>query len=374
MLEPGYAFKVFFKRAAAFLSYKFRNDGKSSSPESITFFLTYKCNLRCKMCGQWGDAGSNKDFNPEKVNAAIDIDSYIRILEEFKREKPHITLFGGEPLLYKDIERLIVAIKSRGFHLGIITNGTLLKNHARTIVEQGVDVVSLSVDGPGELHDTIRNLEGAFNRIKEGSAAVKALKKELKAEKPVINIVCTISDLNYRTLNKLPEVAVELNADTLNLHHLIFAEDDVLAEHNKFFLDTFGAESKDWAGFVRPAVKSIDTEKLADDLGNIKAKKQPFLLTVYPDFSRKELTRYYTEKDFVSEEYPRRCISPWVVAYIYPNGDVLPCHSLGLVAGNIHQEPFLAAWNGGRMRDFRRKLKAAKHFKVCPKCTEMYRY
>ena len=374
MLEPGYAFSALKKRGGAYLSYRFKNNGAGTSPESVTFFLTYKCNLRCKMCGQWGDAGSNKDFDAAKVNTRIDIEGYIKLLDEFKGSKPHITLFGGEPLMYDDFERLIKEIKSRGFHLGIITNGTLVKKHAACIVEAGVDVLSLSVDGPAEIHDSVRNLKGAFLRIKEGADEIARLKKEKNTVKPVINVVCTISDLNYKSVKEMPAVAVELHAGTLNLHHLIFTECETVERHNKYFKEKFGVESKEWAGFIRPAVAEINIDQLVSDLQTLKTSDHPFLLTVYPDFSKEETLKYYTDKDFVSTEYPKRCISPWVVAYIYPNGDVLPCHSLGFVAGNINNEPFLKIWNGDKLREFRRELKAKKHFGVCPKCTEMYRY
>ena len=374
LLEPGYALNALVKRGKASVSYSFRKDGRAPLPESITFFLTYKCNLRCKMCGQWGDEGTNKSFNPAKVNAKLDIASYVKLLDEVKGFKPHITLFGGEPLMYEEFEQLVHEIKKRGLHLGIITNGTLVKKHAATIVNEGVDVVSLSVDGPAELHDKVRNMDGAFARIKGGTDELTRLKDEKKAAKPVINIVCTISDLNYKSIREMPAVAKELHAGTLNLHHLIFTDCDTVERHNKYFKGKFGTESPDWSGFIRPSVKEIDTHTLVKDLGVIKAGRYPFLLTVYPDFNKEETLKYYTEKDFVSKEYPGRCLSPWVVPYIYPNGDVLPCHSLGFSAGNIKDTPFKEIWNGEKMREFRLELKAKKHFDVCSKCTEMYRY
>ena len=374
LLEPGYAFNALVKRTKASVSYKFSKNGKAPFPESITFFLTYKCNLRCKMCGQWGDEGTNKSFDPAKVNAKLDISSYIKLLDEVKTFKPHITLFGGEPLMYYEFEQLVHEIKKRGLHLGIITNGTLIKKHAAVIVNEGVDVVSLSVDGPAELHDRVRNMEGAFARIKEGADEITRLKVEKKTSKPVINIVCTISDLNYKSIREMPAVAKELHAGTLNLHHLIFTDCDTVERHNKYFKGKFGVESKDWSGFIRPAVSDINIDRLASDLQILKTSNHPFLLTVYPDFSKEETLKYYKDKEFLSAEYPKRCLSPWVVSYIYPDGGVLPCHSLGFVSGNIKTESFKDIWNGKEMRKFRVELKKQKHFGVCPKCTEMYRY
>ena len=57
--QPLYAAGVFRKRLAASMHYRF-SGGRSGAPEAITLFLTHKCNLHCKMCGQWGEGGVTK--------------------------------------------------------------------------------------------------------------------------------------------------------------------------------------------------------------------------------------------------------------------------------------------------------------------------
>ncbi|MDD5746963.1 MAG: hypothetical protein PHO30_06865, partial [Candidatus Omnitrophica bacterium] len=44
--QPGYALRVGGKRARAYYAY-WRGNGKSALPESLTLFLTHRCNLRC---------------------------------------------------------------------------------------------------------------------------------------------------------------------------------------------------------------------------------------------------------------------------------------------------------------------------------------
>lgn len=374
LLEPGFAAKALLKRTRALLGYSLNKKGKAPPPESLTLLLTHECNLRCRMCGQWGDAGANKSFSAERVQEKMELAAYKKLLNEIKEFNPHITLLGGEPLLYPEFAKLVAEIKQRGLHLGIITNGILLKKYAAVIVNAGVDVVSLSVDGPAEIHDRVRNCAGAYLKIKEGTDELARLKKAKKTAKPLINIVCTLSELNYKAVKKMPAAAEELGADSLNFHHLLFTGNAVLEEHNKYFTEKFGVASLEWAGFVRPSVKEIEPEKLARELAELKAGKYPFSLAVYPDFGKEELFKYYTAKEFVSREYPRRCISPWVVAYVYPDGGLRPCQGPGFVAGNIKNTPFFSVWNGEKMRAFRRELKKQKYFKVCPKCTEMYRY
>jgi len=374
LLEPGFAAKALLKRTGASLSYRFNKTGKAPLPENITLFLTYKCNLRCNMCGQWGEEGSSKSFGIEKVEKKLELASYVKLLDEVKGFKPHITLFGGEPLLYPEFEQLVVEIKKRGLHLGIITNGTLLKKYAKTLVELGVDVISLSVDGPAKTHDSIRNMQGAYLQIKEGTDELRRLKIEKDVSKPLVNVVCTLSRQNYKNIKEMPAVAEELNADTLNLHHLIFTHSDTLESHNKYFAEKFGVVSTEWEGFITHSAEEINVATMAEDILKLKAGSYSFLLTVYPDFSSKEILKYYADRNFVSKEYQERCLSPWLAAYVYPDGDVMPCNGLGYSAGNLNSDSFKNIWNGEKMRAFRQELKKQKHFQVCPKCTELYRY
>ena len=50
MTQPGYAWRAFRQRLRSYLSYRF-GDGRSAPPETVSLFLTYRCNLRCTMCG-----------------------------------------------------------------------------------------------------------------------------------------------------------------------------------------------------------------------------------------------------------------------------------------------------------------------------------
>ena len=269
---------------------------------------------------------------------------------------------------------LIKEIKDRKLHLCIITNGVLVSKYAKLIVNAGVDELSLSIDGPEEVHDDVRNMKGAFSAIKKGVDEVNRLKAERKSRFPIINIVCTISDRNFSRLDELVKVAEDMKAHTLNFHHLIHTDGETVKAHNAEFKELFGCESKDWEGFVLPNIRKVDAAVLTEKIRSITSKKYPFLVSFYPNFGLKELKDYYSDPKFISKSYPERCLSPWIVSYIYPDGSVLPCHSLGYSAGNINEKSFLDIWNGEEMRKFRKELKKRKNFKVCPKCTEKYRY
>ena len=79
--QPGYTAKVLTKRVKAFLYYYFCQ-GKSSYPEAITLFLTHRCNLRCKMCGQWGDSGVTKKMSHDSIKEELPFREYKKFIDE----------------------------------------------------------------------------------------------------------------------------------------------------------------------------------------------------------------------------------------------------------------------------------------------------
>ena len=88
-------------------------------PTFVQLRVTNLCNLRCKMCGQWGDTGIFRehsgrgatDGGAERariqeligLKRQLALADYVRLLDELAPHKPIISLFGGEPFLYPDI-------------------------------------------------------------------------------------------------------------------------------------------------------------------------------------------------------------------------------------------------------------------------------
>src|SRR3990172_2075982 len=100
---------------------------------------------------------------PEVLKSELTIDELKSIIDEVKFYGPNITFFGGEPLLYKEWATLVRYIKEAGLRCNIITNGMLLEKHAEEVVGLGIDEIIFSLDGPREIHDTIRGAEGIFD-------------------------------------------------------------------------------------------------------------------------------------------------------------------------------------------------------------------
>ncbi len=121
------------------------------------------------MCGQWGTSGTSRDMSPEELKDELSLDEIDKIINDIKAFKPNVTLFGGEPLLYSNWEKVVSRIKEEGMRCNIITNGILLEKYASSIINLGVDEIIFSLDGPREVHDEVRGTKGTLTGLPKAS-------------------------------------------------------------------------------------------------------------------------------------------------------------------------------------------------------------
>lgn len=374
LTQPGYAWHTAFKRLRAYATYKFR-DGYSAPPETISLFLTYKCNLTCYMCGQWGDNGAFKEFDNDILRNQLSMDEIKKLADHLAPYSPNITLFGGEPMMYKNWTEAVAYIKSKGMRCNMVTNGTLMSVYAERIVESGLDEIILSLDGTEDIHDKTRGKQGTFEKLAQGVRDVARIRRERGAKTPHLNINTTIAETNYRNLNDLVGIAEDIGADNINFHHLLFIDQQMYDQNNAIFKQHFDQITPDWAGFVWKDLPKIDPEVLIRSIQTLEKRKSRVNISIYPNYNPGDIRQYYSQFEFESKSYKNRCVSLWMTAYIMPDGAVRPYHTMNFSPGNIHHADFMTIWNNRIYRTYRRLIKRRKTFPVCAKgCTELYRY
>ncbi len=161
-------------------------------PLCVSFEITYSCNARCRHCHLGGPVREER-ASPEEFG---------RIARALRPVVAQIS--GGEPLLRKDVEDVVKALKrpGRAPFLVLTTNGTLLTKdkHAR-LRDAGVEEFSLSLDYPDERHDAFRGVPGLFGKIRDLAGALKGNGDS------GITLSCVIQRDNFRELVKLAELA-----------------------------------------------------------------------------------------------------------------------------------------------------------------------
>lgn len=115
--------------------------------------LTDRCNLRCSYCMP---PGYNNFFKEEEVLTLEEIYTVAKIGSELGINKFRFT--GGEPLVREGIEELIKKVKGLpGVNeVAITTNGILLPEKIKTLKENGLDRVNISLDSFRE--DRFKNI------------------------------------------------------------------------------------------------------------------------------------------------------------------------------------------------------------------------
>ena len=104
---------------------------------------------------------------------------------------------GGEALLNKNFFRFCEILKKENIKVLCYRLVLRLKKNSEQIVECVNDII-VSIDGDEITHDRIRNIPGAFNKLKEGIAAIKFLNPDFKITgRTVIHQLNFVVGLNY---------------------------------------------------------------------------------------------------------------------------------------------------------------------------------
>jgi MoaA/NifB/PqqE/SkfB family radical SAM enzyme len=123
-------------------------------PTAVNLEVTRRCNARCDFCRY------------PQVREDPRLDDYRPVVERLKPTL--LTLSGGEPLLRKDLERLIAGIRAGcpNLHIGLVTNGSLLTlERGLSLWRAGLDHLAVSLDFLDERHDAARGLPGLARHI-----------------------------------------------------------------------------------------------------------------------------------------------------------------------------------------------------------------
>lgn len=335
-------------------------------PKIISFTLTYHCNLRCKMCGQWGQKGLFKS-SPLKKDLPLEI--WKKAVNEISHHPGSIiTIRGGEPFLYKDIIPLLSFIKKKRIFISLDTNGTLLKKYAREIVKLRPDNINLSIDGTEKIHDRVRGMKGCYRMIKQGVNEIK--KREEQGEKgSIINTICfVISPHSYKSLPQMPDVARELKITSIAIIPFYHFDKSTGQRYEKI-MTKWGFKPESWKGFHRET-SGVDPDEFITLYKAFKKNLKNIRLIPFMNFSEKEYRSWF--RDSRKPVGSKRCMNPDRLIDIQPNGDANFCVDFpDYILGNIKNNSIKELFNNEKAKAFRRYL-TKKSLPVCSRCGAKY--
>jgi uncharacterized protein len=152
--------------------------------QSLVMNLTNQCNLSCQYCYEFGaDKVATPEGKPKFMSEEIARASVDHLIASAKgRRAVHITFFGGETLMNFPLLKWVVgyateAATAAGLYIdfSLTTNGTLLSPEVIEFLAAHSIGVTVSIDGPKEMHDALRvysNGKGSYDVM---APKVKAL-------------------------------------------------------------------------------------------------------------------------------------------------------------------------------------------------------
>ena len=342
-----------------------RADGTSQHLRQVSLKIVNSCNLRCKTCGQWGETGYNHDKSAEQIREIVPYETYRRMVDQLASRRPFYYIWGGEPYLYPDIMPLMEHMKRRGGTVGIVTNGTMVEKTAARLVRAGVDMLMLSVDGIGPVHNEIRGEARAWELMMDGLDAVLAEKKRQGSPKPYVNVLVTISRDNVGHLEDVADWGADKGIDVLTYYYSWFTNEECGRKHERVMQERFGVTPEAWKGYL--FFTGLDDALLRREVASIQSRKWPFPLMFIPDLDLDQIGPYYDDPSTLFGY--GRCIQPWIVTEIMPNGDVATCRDYpDYVCGNVQTDDILTIWNNDKYRKFRQSLKNDGLMPICARC------
>ena len=296
------------------------------------------------MCDIWKNNKNLKQLNEQDVQDLI---------ISFKQlGTKQVVMSGGEAILHPNFFQFCEILQKENITISLLTSGLTLEKNAEKLAKF-VNNIIVSIDGDENLHDTIRNIPGAFQKIKKAVDRIRSIKPKFKITGRTV-----IHKLNYKSWPAIIE-----SAKKLGLNQISFLPADVSshafnrevlwnsAKQNEILLE------KDDLPELRKTAENI--------IANYKIEIQDQFIAESEDKLR-QICEYY-EAFYDKNSFPnKKCNAPWVSTVIAADGAVSPCFFHDSI-GNIHENILTDILNSQKAINFRKMLDVNGN-STCEKC------
>jgi MoaA/NifB/PqqE/SkfB family radical SAM enzyme len=289
-------------------------------PALGTLLVTYRCDLRCRVCDLPARAAQRRRAGDRELTTA----GFEAVLRDMKAiGTAGVGVTGGEPMLREDTPHLLAYASRLGLHAHLNSDGFRVAEEARRLVRTGVRSVNVSLDGPDAAsHDRARGRAGSFDRA---TAALGALRRARgRRPSPRLTAVTVLTAHNVADVARVASVALEAGADRLG----------VIPVHD------FGQ------GERRP-----DGDALADGLAALRALERRGLVDNSPSYLD------LVPRALRGEDSPLRCYAPHASVVVDCYGDVYPCFPLMERKQPVGHLPLKPLWRSAAYARERARLK-----------------
>jgi Fe-coproporphyrin III synthase len=309
----------------------------------LILFPHSRCNCRCVMCDIWKTS----------ENAEISLADLERHAADIAALGVQWVIFsGGEPLMHSDLFSLCRLLRGMGIRLTVLSTGLLLEKHALRLV-QHVDEIIVSLDGPPAVHNRIRRVAGAFEKMSDGVDAIHHIRPDFP-----VTARCTVQKENFMSLAATVETARKMGLQSISF----LAADLTSTAFNR--PEPWPLRRRSEVGLN--ADELVALERVIETMIDLHAKdfETGFVLES-PEKLRRIVHHFRAQLGQVEPVAPR-CNAPWVSAVLEADGTVRPCFFHEPI-GNAGDKSLYAALNNPRALEFRQSLSIFDNA-ICRNC------
>lgn len=295
--------------------FMFKKETLKTRPSVMMIEPTNRCNFSCSLCV----LGSGLDKRPFMD---LSFGRYKNIIDGFSDYIIWVMLYiQGEPLLNRDIFKMIRYSKKKKIYISLSTNGYFLnQENIKQVLDSGLDHMTISLDAARE--DTYKKYKkiDAFYLVISNIKSLVNQRNKLCKLHPCICLQMIVMRDNEDQIIEFSDLAKQIGADEV---------------------------------FIKPARVDLLSEKFIDFLPKHK----------------KYIRRSYLD----TKERRRRCLKPWVSFVINSSGVASPCCEDALSnypIGYVSHDPIDKIWNSEKMEKFRHDLSYdIEKNKLCRDCS-----
>jgi MoaA/NifB/PqqE/SkfB family radical SAM enzyme len=326
--------------------------GEVSEHEPVCLYLetTNRCNLLCTTCPR-----TYEELEPP---ADMSWELFTSIVDQIPRLGRAVLHGIGEPMLVKNLPRMVRYLKDRGTYVLFNTNGTVLnEKNGRALIAAELDELRVSFDAANaESYRAIRG-KNYFARILKNVRAFRDLQEREGHAKPRVSAWLTGLRETIAELPDFVRVAAETGVKEVYLQRLVFFNDNAI-----------GKARPDQALYERlSAEEAVHIDRAAAEAKALGVTFSASGAAAEPGMSLKRAD---------SDSPWSLCRRPWTVMYFTANGRALPCCIApfaqrgyeNYTLGDATQQTLREIWAGPAYSAFRKGLLSNTPPEACASC------
>ncbi len=319
-------------------------------PRSIYIEPTSRCNEACQQCP--------RTLLSREDDRDLSFDNFRYIVDQFP-VLDRVVLHGlGEPLLNKDLPRMVSYLKARGTYVLFNSNGiALTAKRGQALIDAGLDEYRLSMDGSTrEMYAHVRGVD-AFDKIWRNVRAFVAMQKAQNASKPAVSLWFTAMRENLHDLPGLIDLASDAGIKEVYMQRFVYFEQGLATSQQALFRRSTREELE----LVRRCEQTCKERGITFNAAGSATPVESLV------------------RDFGTRPWSG-CRRPYTLTYITSSGNVLSCcfapfghrsakeYKEERVLGNIFEESIEEIWRGERYEAFRRAFESDQPARQCSQC------